>query len=153
MGVQLCQHFCFSWREEGGSKYHLNRAIIGPPVKRHWNDVSLVVRWWSNNECWLGSLVIFRGSGLVLLRNPIALWFLRGRSGRPVPQPLWFRTRITLGRYMKIWYFVKKIPFWTVLDALSRVLTESNSSWTNANTRICQVIEWVIESYFKIIYR
>ena len=42
------------------------------------NGVSLVCRWWPNIECWLGSFVIFRGSGPVLLRNPIFLWFFRG---------------------------------------------------------------------------
>ena len=108
MGVQLCQHFCCSWREEGGSKYHLNRAIIGPPVKRHWNDVSLVVRWWSNNECWLGSLVIFRGSGLVLLRNPIALWFFRGDQNPCTPPSIWIRACVFLGNYVKTGYFCGK---------------------------------------------
>ena len=30
-------------------------AIIGPPSKRHLNDVSLADRCWPNIECWLGS--------------------------------------------------------------------------------------------------
>ena len=35
------------------TKYHLKWAMIGPPVKRHLNNVSLVGRWWPNIECWL----------------------------------------------------------------------------------------------------
>ena len=79
-GVQLWQRF-FSWWGKGGSKYHYKRVIIGPPAKRHWNGVSLAYRWWPNIECWLGSFVIFRGSGPVLLRNPIVLWFFSGGNG------------------------------------------------------------------------
>ena len=57
-------------------------AIIGPPAKCHFNGVSLAGRWWPNFECWLGNFVNFRGSGSVLLRNPIFLWiFRRGPSG------------------------------------------------------------------------
>ena len=37
------------------------------------NDASMAGRCWPNIECWLCSFVIFRGSGPVLLRNPIAL--------------------------------------------------------------------------------
>ena len=37
-------------------------------------------------ECWLGSFVDFRGSGPVLLRNPIFVIFKKG-SGPPVPTP------------------------------------------------------------------
>ena len=44
----------------------------------HLNGISLVGRWWPNIECWLGSFVIFRGSGPVLLRNHIFLWFFMG---------------------------------------------------------------------------
>ena len=32
-------------------------------------------------ECWLGSFVIFRGSGPVLIGNPMNLWFFRGGGG------------------------------------------------------------------------
>ena len=40
-------------------------------------DPNITIRWpaseWPNIECWLGSFVLFRGSGPVLLRNPILL--------------------------------------------------------------------------------
>ena len=52
------------------------------------NGVSLACRWWPNIECWLGSFETFenfRGSGPVLLRNPISLWFFRGRVRIPCP--------------------------------------------------------------------
>ena len=44
-----------------------------------------------NIEWWFGSFVIFRGSGPVLLRNPIFVIFQRdcGGSGPPVPTTLW----------------------------------------------------------------
>ena len=32
----------FEW--EGGSKYHYKRATIGPPAKRHLNDVACCLR-------------------------------------------------------------------------------------------------------------
>ena len=57
------------------------RAFIGPPAKRHLNGVSLACQWGPNIEYWLGSFVIFRRSGPVLLRNPICLWLFRGDWG------------------------------------------------------------------------
>ena len=43
-------------------------------------------QWWPKIECWLSSFVIFSGSGPVLLRNPILLYFSGGGwSGPPVP--------------------------------------------------------------------
>ena len=83
-GVQLRQRFFLFFWVMSGSKYYLFRAIIGPPAKRHLNGVSLAGRWWPNIECWIGSLVILRGSGPVLLRIPIFLYF-PGGSGPPVP--------------------------------------------------------------------
>ena len=74
-------------RGEGRSKYIYKRAIIGTPVKRHLNGLSLACRWWPNIECWLGSFGIFRGSGPILQRNPIFLWFFRGGEGRPPALP------------------------------------------------------------------
>ena len=61
------------------------RAIVGPPAKRHLNGVWLGCRWWPNVECWLGSFENFRGSGPVLLRYSLFLWF----SGPPDPCPAW----------------------------------------------------------------
>ena len=87
-GDQLWQHF-FNWWGEGGSKYHYKRAIIGPPAKRHLNGVSLACRWWPNIECWLEWFVIFRGSGPILLRNPLFWWIFRGGGVRtPCSRPL-----------------------------------------------------------------
>ena len=53
---------------------------------------------WPNIECWLGSFSILRGSGLVLLRNPIFDFFRGwGESGplssRPPLDPLMVSTR------------------------------------------------------------
>ena len=70
----FCYCFLFisifsSWRGEGG-----------PSSARQ-----LACRWWPNIEFKLGSFVILRGSGLVLLRNPILLWF---SGGVQTPHPL-----------------------------------------------------------------
>ena len=59
----------FFRRGKGGFNYHYKRAIIGPPVKRHQNGVSLACRCWSHIESWFGSSVIFQGIGPILLRN------------------------------------------------------------------------------------
>ena len=82
--VQLWRFFIV---DEGRKdpKYHYKRAIIGPLAKRHLNGVSLACRCVPNIECWLGSVVIFRGSGPVLLRNPTFLWFLRGGGPDALP--------------------------------------------------------------------
>ena len=45
------------------------------------NGVPLAYRWWPNIECWLGSFVIFRGSGPVFLRNPIFFVIFSGGGG------------------------------------------------------------------------
>ena len=55
-----------------------NVTINGPSSACQQNGVSLAGRWWPNIGCWLGSFVIFRRSGPVLLRNTIFLWFFRG---------------------------------------------------------------------------
>ena len=107
-GVQLWQRFFFLfffWWGERLFKKHLKWAIIGPPAKRHLNSILLTGtdQWWPNIEFWLCSFVIFSGSGPVLRRNPIFLWFFRGESGPPAP--LWIRAWAT-----KFWYsglFVK----------------------------------------------
>ena len=80
--------FFLVWGEEG-FKYHYKRAIKGQPAKRHLNGVSLAGRWWPNIECWLCSFVILRGSGPVLLRNPIFfVIFQGGPDPLPPPPPL-----------------------------------------------------------------
>ena len=66
------------------AKYQYIWAIIGLPAKHHLTGISRACRWWPNIECWLGSFVIFKGSGPVLLRNTIFLWFNRG-IWTPVP--------------------------------------------------------------------
>ena len=74
----------FSWLGERGSNYHYmyKRAIICSPAKRH-----LAFRWCADGgptlNAGLVALWIFRGSGPVLLRNPIFLWF----QGGPDPLP------------------------------------------------------------------
>ena len=90
-GPTLIVFFCLFFR--GATlKRPPKRAIIGLPAKRHWNSVSLACRSWPTIECWLGSFVIFRGSGPVLLGNPINLWFFRGGGGQDPMSPLWILT-------------------------------------------------------------
>ena len=91
-GVQFWPFFFFFFffLVDEGREY--NRAIISPPAKPHLNVVLLVCWWLPTIECWLGSFVIFqgiRGSGPVLLRNSIFLWFFRGVL-TPCPR-LWIR--------------------------------------------------------------
>ena len=50
------------------------------------NGISLACRWWPNVECWPGRFDNFRGSGPVLLRNSIFLWF-SGGGGVRTPCP------------------------------------------------------------------
>ena len=83
---QAVQHWqFFSWWGEVGSKYHYKRAIIDSPAKSNLNGVSLACRCWPNIENWLGSSVIFRGSGPALLRNPIFCDFTEGGGSGPCP--------------------------------------------------------------------
>ena len=53
------------------------RSRLSEPL----NGVSLACQWWPNVECWLGSFENFRGSGPVLLRNSIFLWFFQVGGG------------------------------------------------------------------------
>ena len=64
-----------------GPKCHLKLTTIGLSAKRLWNGVLLACQW-PTIECWLGSFVIFRGSGSILLGNPIFCDFSEG------PDPL-----------------------------------------------------------------
>ena len=57
---------------------HYKRAIIGPPVKRHINGVSLACRCWPNIECWLGIFVVFQGFRTSIGRKPYISWLFRG---------------------------------------------------------------------------
>ena len=69
----------FNWWGERRSKYHHKQSNISPPAKRHLNGVLLACRCWSNiQSADLVALWFFRGSGPVLLGNPIFLWFFRG---------------------------------------------------------------------------
>ena len=42
---------------------------------------------WPTIECWFGSFVIFRGSGSILLGNPIFFVIFRGGGGGPPVPP------------------------------------------------------------------
>ena len=86
-------HLFFNWRGEGGSKIHYKRAIIG---------ASLAYWWWPNIGCLLGSFVVFRGSGQILLRNPIFLWFFSGVGSGP-PAPLWIRACMRNIKIQRAW--------------------------------------------------
>ena len=88
---KFCQRGSNSDNVERGSKYRWKRTVIGLPARSNLNGVSLSGRWWLNIECRLGSLFRFlMGSGQVLLRYPITLWFFKGRLRNTCP-PLWFR--------------------------------------------------------------
>ena len=51
------------------------------------NAIEISFHWiMAHIECWFGSFVIFRGSGLVLLGNPINFYFFRGGPD-PLPTP------------------------------------------------------------------
>ena len=67
--------------------YHYKRALFGPPAKRYLNGVSLACQFWPKIESWLGSFTILRGSGPVLLKNPIFLRFSRGGPDPLSPPP------------------------------------------------------------------
>ena len=76
------------WREDP------NSTISGPSLtcqwKHHLNVISLACRWWPTLNAGLVALWFFRGSGPVLLRNPIFLcffWGVGGVSRPPVPPP------------------------------------------------------------------
>ena len=119
-----------------GTKYHYKRAIIGPPVKHNLNGVSLACRWWPYIEWWLGSFVIFRGSGPVLLRKPIFCDFSGGGgggSGPPVP-PL--DPRMIFFRLMQISY---QTFIWNHSD-----LDNCYHAWL-ASTRLLQTHGYMIE--------
>ena len=77
-GVQLWQ--CFSFFLLKGGRIQTNTTINGQSS----NAIYMAFRWRADDG-WLCSVVIFQGSGLVLLRNPIFLrLFRRGGSGPPV---------------------------------------------------------------------
>ena len=72
----------------GGSKYHYERAIIGPPAKRHKNGVSLACWCWPKIECWVGSFVIFQGIWTrIAMKSYILVIFLGGGGGVRTPCP------------------------------------------------------------------
>ena len=73
---------------EGVVREDWNATKNGPPSAHQRN--AIVDNGPPLNACWLGSFVMFRGSGSILLGNPIFLWF----SGGPYPlSPLSIRPR------------------------------------------------------------
>ena len=68
---------------------------LAPPAKHHLNGVSLIdnpalvtyIRSLPNMECWLGSFVILRGTGLICLETLFMVIFQGG--GVRTPPPLW----------------------------------------------------------------
>ena len=97
-GTTLTLFSFFSWWGEWGSKlYQYKRATIGPPAKRHLNDVSL-----ANIECLLGSFVIFQGIRtwirIRIAKEPyMFVKFFRGRRSGP-PVPLWIHPCTTTAK-------------------------------------------------------
>ena len=69
---------------EGVVRVDRNATKNGPPLAHQRNAFEmafLLACQWPTIECWLGSFVSFRGSGSILLGNPIFLWFFRGGGG------------------------------------------------------------------------
>ena len=121
-GVQLWQRFffvfVFSLMGGGGGK-DPNATISWPS--------SLVGRWWPNIEFWIGSFVILRGSGPVLLRNPIFFVIFQEGGGLDPLSPLWIRT-CSVKRY---WVHLEPAPGRNYRFA---------HSWhkSNSHTKCCQ---------------
>ena len=70
------------------------RERIQTPLKAgdHWPASETPFKWrfadwWPNMECWLGSLVILRGTGLVCIQTLFLVIFQGGGSGLPAPPP------------------------------------------------------------------
>ena len=81
--------FLVDWR--GIIQIPLLAGHLGPTSEMPFNGVSLVCRLWPKIESWLGSFKILRGSGPVLLKKPIILWFRGGGVWTPCPL-FWIRT-------------------------------------------------------------
>ena len=77
-GVQHWQRFFSCWDGE-----RIEIAIKSGPS----SGVSLACRYWPTIEFWLGSFVIFRGSGSILLGNPIFPDFSGGWGSVPPVRP------------------------------------------------------------------
>ena len=73
-GSELWRFFFFFFKGER-IWISLKAGHHRPTSETPLNGVSLACRWWPNVECWLGSFENFRGSGPVLIRNSIFLWF------------------------------------------------------------------------------
>ena len=115
--------------------YKGERIRISLKAVHHWpasemplNGVSLACRRWPNVECWLGCLRNFRGSGPILLRNSIFLWFFRGGGGSPDLLPPPFGTAHGTGQCILIeihvyWkpFFIARIGFYTTLHTFYRM--------------------------------
>ena len=75
--------------------YCYKRVIIGRPAKRH----LMAFRWRADDGPTLNAglmAAFYRGSGPVLLENPIFLRFFRGGPDPLPPPPLWIRTRTSV---------------------------------------------------------
>ena len=84
--------FFLIWWGESGSKYNYKRAIIGPPVKRHLNGVSLAGQWWPNIEYWLDSFVILQEIRTRIGKKNYNFVIFQGGGGSwPPAPPLWIR--------------------------------------------------------------
>ena len=88
-GVQLWQR----WSGEGGYKYHYKQAISWPSSTRQRNAIKIAFRWRADDGPTLNAdlvaLWFFRGSGPVLVRNPIclrfSLWIRASKQDRVTP--------------------------------------------------------------------
>ena len=132
-GSELC-YFIFLFKGEriqislkAGHRPASETPVNG--VSLAFKEVSLACRWWPNVECWLGSFGNSRGSGPVLLRNSIFLWFFRKGGGvRTLCPPL--DPRMGPDNVYTYWdrsilktHFIVRIGFCTTLCILSIACT------------------------------
>ena len=118
--------FCFL----GGSMYHYKQTIIGLPAKWYFAGVTMTAQHW----IWLGSFMIFQGSGPVLQRNPIFLWFFRGRGPGPPVSP----SGSAHGGSLDIF-----LHQWRIVIALIKILIFATKYWFNQNVLIWLKSCWV----------
>ena len=66
---------------------YLNTTISRPSSAHQGNTIFMACLWWPNNECWLGSFVIFQGIPTSSAKKPY-IFVIFQRSRPPVPLPL-----------------------------------------------------------------
>ena len=102
----------------------LKRSIIGPPAKRRLNGVSQACRWCLYIESWLGSFVILRGSGPVLLKKLYFCDFPGGGSDPLHPPPPSLEPRMDCTCYCFPFLYGIRLACLSIFTAILYSLTE-----------------------------